>query len=669
MDARSQSSKRKDCDLIMKGGITSGVVYPQAVLVLKERYRFRNIGGGSVGAVAAALTAAAELGHDSESESTGFDGMKNAQDTLVREKGFLQALFRPPNTYKPLMDAALAFAPVLDDEERAKLGRLGLFRKSRSALKQCDPRAYRRGRLWAATVGVGTGAVLGIIEGAILYFLFLLIAGQTVDFPAGWPLLLLVFGPVVVLGLLLGLLFGWLGGPVLAAYDLFQLATKKMPEDNFYGLCIGSGEPGTQEQPLLTDWLSGLLDDLAGIEGGGPLTFGHLKDAPVEGKKPEEPGIALKMLTTNLNHKEPYVFPREAHTFLFKEDDMKRFFPEDVFQYMCEHAAQTGVEPPQGFRFLPQGNELPVIVPVRMAISFPILLSTVPLYTVKETSLAERKKNPAREFTEQDLQRNLFSDGGICSNFPIHFFDAWLPRRPTFGINLTAVPEEVAREAPEGEEKAAYSASNAVLAPSASHEPNTRTERIRSPTEPWLPKPDEPDSREWTSFKGLAGFLSAILASAMNYRDTMQSRLPSYQERVVQVPLGSKEGGLNLNMEPEVIKSISLRGKKAGEILRSFNFEQHRWVRLRVLLSELEKQVEGTSEALGSVINEVLVDELISGFPYPFQDDQVERSNDAKELLRQLDRLFENLERRPGGRFPPIPDEDPQPALRITPDI
>jgi len=53
-----------------------------------------------------------------------------------------------------------------------------------------------------------------------------------------------------------------------------------------------------------------------------------------------------------------------------------------------------------------------------MAISFPILLSTVPLYTVRETSLAELKTNRARELTEQDLQRNLFSDGGICSNFP-----------------------------------------------------------------------------------------------------------------------------------------------------------------------------------------------------------------------------------------------------------
>jgi len=49
------------CDLVMKGGITSGVVYPPAIVKLAHRYRFKNIGGTSAGAIAAALTAAAEF--------------------------------------------------------------------------------------------------------------------------------------------------------------------------------------------------------------------------------------------------------------------------------------------------------------------------------------------------------------------------------------------------------------------------------------------------------------------------------------------------------------------------------------------------------------------------------------------------------------------------------
>src|SRR4029077_6413964 len=49
-------------DLTMQGGTTSGVVYPLAVCELATSFRFRNVGGASAGAIAAAFTAAAELG-------------------------------------------------------------------------------------------------------------------------------------------------------------------------------------------------------------------------------------------------------------------------------------------------------------------------------------------------------------------------------------------------------------------------------------------------------------------------------------------------------------------------------------------------------------------------------------------------------------------------------
>ena len=61
-----------ECDIVMKGGITSGVVYPLAVVELAKTYRFRNIGGTSTGAIAAAATAAAELGRDPKKETQGF---------------------------------------------------------------------------------------------------------------------------------------------------------------------------------------------------------------------------------------------------------------------------------------------------------------------------------------------------------------------------------------------------------------------------------------------------------------------------------------------------------------------------------------------------------------------------------------------------------------------
>jgi predicted acylesterase/phospholipase RssA len=43
----------------MKGGVTSGIVYPLAVCELAKEFRFVNIGGTSAGAIAAAVTAAA----------------------------------------------------------------------------------------------------------------------------------------------------------------------------------------------------------------------------------------------------------------------------------------------------------------------------------------------------------------------------------------------------------------------------------------------------------------------------------------------------------------------------------------------------------------------------------------------------------------------------------
>ncbi len=58
-DFESPNIKRL-CDVVMKGGITSGVVYPTAICKLATAYVIKNIGGTSVGAIAAAITAAAE---------------------------------------------------------------------------------------------------------------------------------------------------------------------------------------------------------------------------------------------------------------------------------------------------------------------------------------------------------------------------------------------------------------------------------------------------------------------------------------------------------------------------------------------------------------------------------------------------------------------------------
>jgi hypothetical protein len=91
------------CDVIMKGGITSGVVYPLALVELAKRYRFSNIGGTSAGAIAAAAAAAAVYGRNVPGK--GFVRLA----TLPAEAGaILFSLFQPTAAVKPLFNILVA---------------------------------------------------------------------------------------------------------------------------------------------------------------------------------------------------------------------------------------------------------------------------------------------------------------------------------------------------------------------------------------------------------------------------------------------------------------------------------------------------------------------------------------------------------------------------------
>src|SRR5438093_4983980 len=94
---------RQECDLVMKGGVTSGLVYQGAVLLLKDTYTFRNIGGTSAGAIAAALTAAAEYGRKGGVD--GFARMREWTERLGTEKGLLRSLFQPAPAARPAFGA------------------------------------------------------------------------------------------------------------------------------------------------------------------------------------------------------------------------------------------------------------------------------------------------------------------------------------------------------------------------------------------------------------------------------------------------------------------------------------------------------------------------------------------------------------------------------------
>jgi hypothetical protein len=82
----------------MKGGITSGVVYPTAGVELAARYTLKSIGGTSAGAIAAGFFAAAERRRSIGGTAKGFEdlrGYPNKFSEMIDGKTpFLQALFR-----------------------------------------------------------------------------------------------------------------------------------------------------------------------------------------------------------------------------------------------------------------------------------------------------------------------------------------------------------------------------------------------------------------------------------------------------------------------------------------------------------------------------------------------------------------------------------------------
>lgn len=99
---------QRNCDVVMKGGVTSGVVFPLALVELSREFRFRNIGGTSAGAIAAALTAAAEYRRVAGGGATaGFDRLEKLPDYLggsTDRQSNLLNLFPPTkNTRHPLL--------------------------------------------------------------------------------------------------------------------------------------------------------------------------------------------------------------------------------------------------------------------------------------------------------------------------------------------------------------------------------------------------------------------------------------------------------------------------------------------------------------------------------------------------------------------------------------
>mgnify|MGYP000943542986 FL=1 len=118
-DERADSRKLLECDLVLKGGVASGVVFPSAVAELAKDYRFRSLGGTSAGAIAATVAAAAEfrrqrvLSRDGTGPNDGrygfsrIDEMANELGQTERGTRKIVSLFQPSPAVAPLFRIAL----------------------------------------------------------------------------------------------------------------------------------------------------------------------------------------------------------------------------------------------------------------------------------------------------------------------------------------------------------------------------------------------------------------------------------------------------------------------------------------------------------------------------------------------------------------------------------
>ncbi|HJT99226.1 MAG TPA: patatin-like phospholipase family protein [Rhodanobacteraceae bacterium] len=528
-----------ECDLVLKGGVTSGVVYPAAIATLATRYRLRSIGGTSAGAIAAAMAAAAEYGR----AGGAFDRLEALPRALAEtDAAGATRLFR-----------------LLQPDRRTR----ATFEFLVAGLMP-DARHTRRAALRWLGAGIVKFPLAALVAALITTAIVFALAADAK------PATLALAVPLGAVAFVL-----------MLALWILVVATRRIAA-NGYGLCSGMGNADA-----LMPWLERTLQDLALRATDAPLTFGDLWNAGAASAHAGDPlretelrRIDLRLMTTALSHGRPYSFPLEINDYGFDAGEWRALFPATIVEHLiAKGGAPVPDGPLAGKHRLPAMADLPILVPVRMSLAFPLLISAVPLYRIRH--------DPDREHDGEWLsvaEKVWFCDGGICSNFPVHFFDATLPSRPTFGIDLT----------------------DDRFVPAKPRDPEDYV---------WMPDRNgsgaasEVVDVERGGRPGVLGFLRAIVVTMQNWSDSTQLGAPGFRDRVVHVRLTRDEGGLNLRMQRELILRVAERGREAARRLLAHyahrdpppdtvtGWRNHRWVRYRVAMRLIEQSLAGIAAA------------------------------------------------------------------------
>jgi len=591
------------CDLVMEGGVTSGVCYPKMIARLAEVYRFRNIGGTSAGAIATVAAGAAEYRRAAGS-AAGFERLQRLPDELKapgdRGRSMLLDLFQPVPALTRHFQVITA---MLNAGSKRKL----LLKGYLSLLRHFPPGAFVGALPAVLMLYVSVDHAVALSAGALFFVLLLLLLGA---------------------------------GAGALATALLSLA-RALPKSSF-GLCSGMTE-GTLDahRPGLVPWLHSYVQDIA--NKSEPVTFGDLAGIAADRGGP----IHVQMMTTAINLGRPFRVPIEDFHFFFRRDEWESLFPSPIMQWLVDHPSVDAVKRPEIRAFaeanqliaLPAPDDWPIVLAARLSFSFPLLLAAIPLWHIEHGD-----DNPITK------RRCWFSDGGITSNMPIHFFDSPLPVHPTFGVTLVAgLPED--------------STDDTLRA----HLPLTNAEGLELP---FAAIPQD------GLVKPLAAFVKTTLGAAMNWRDTLQRISPGYRDRVVEIRHKASEGGLNLDMLPDQIDKLAESGKRAADLIIA-GFAQpadaaadrwlnHRWVRVRSTLSVLETLASNVAAGIGAP-GKPSIDELIDrpkgSVPVAYPLSSQAQRDSARTILHAIAQCA------PATSPGPLAKGAPKPAveLRIVP--
>jgi predicted acylesterase/phospholipase RssA len=632
------------CDILLNGGVASGVAYPWALLHLARHYRFKSVGGNSVGAMAATLAAAAEYGrchgNDDAFEPLRYLPVKLAGEKVVngvpQTKTKMLRLFQPSKSVQRLFDLFIAFIgwsnpgrkmPAVGQNEDLSESVLPFDRVSVTPVLEVL-RIYGFGWLrplvtpalrwlrrldrhrWLLPLGVTL-----ILAAAILSFE----CQESRPWIAAAALIVVIASALLLILLLIVVVIG------LRFYRDLQALGR-----NNYGLCTGIGptEADLGQRPAddtegLVEWLHRGIQLSAGRgREDPPLTFADLWSAPRFGRagpaplqgglQPPDPGIELQMFSSNVTLGRPVRLPlNDANTRLFFDPkEWERYFPPSVLAALGRASRPyspaspsdpdpdaAGTDPAQRRLMqrlleLPSGG-MPIVVAARLSLSFPLLFSCVPVYAVDYQDPRDRR----------NLRKCLLSDGGLCTNFPIHLFDAAHPQWPTFAFLF--------------DDRRPAHADEPVWLPK---------DHLSGRADNWIrgvPGAEDEGRADRPILMRLFGLAGGLLLTMKDWNDRVTARLPQVRNRVIHLALRKGEGQLNLTMSRETILTMAYEyGTRAGiELVNRYDLDaegqpavawrQHLYVRSMIELRALRQHLSGYTSSVRSAGDTVPLRQLL----------------------------------------------------------